>query len=216
MPQVAGRRFLNSGIILGRVSALREMLSQPVPNIMPGSDQAWYQAYGRKYPDKVLLDTSCELLCALNGAPEKNGMQLSSGRMVLSETGASPLVLHCVGRGRPSSELHEIFSALYPVQAGRLLDPWTADIVLGPVQTVRLYSGQGFWTSMLTVLCIQCGLLGSGHHVCRDVPSPLSAGCALATLTTFLVALVLCAGVFRLSGRKLGYNRVQDDIHKVS
>ncbi|CAE8644082.1 unnamed protein product, partial [Polarella glacialis] len=84
-------RYLNSGIIIGRVSALREMLPDPVDDIIPGSDQAWYHRYYAAHHDKVGLDTNCAVICTANGVngPE-DGVELHGRRLFNVDTGTYP------------------------------------------------------------------------------------------------------------------------------
>jgi len=56
-------RYLNSGAFIGRGAALKQMLKDPVDDVMPGSDQAFYQRYFRYFPERVGVDHECKLLC---------------------------------------------------------------------------------------------------------------------------------------------------------
>merc|ERR1719203_1117420 len=108
------------------------MLHDSVPNIIHGSDQAWYQRYFLTHQDQVLLDTGCILLCAISGITPEHGAELRDDRIRVPETGNTPALVHFVGvshrtqwkTGQPTSTLHRVFQQLFPEAAHNLVDKW--------------------------------------------------------------------------------------------
>merc|ERR1719356_2372502 len=45
-------RYLNSGMLIGRGAALKEMLRDPVDDVIPFGDQTWYQRYLLRHQDR--------------------------------------------------------------------------------------------------------------------------------------------------------------------
>lgn len=190
-------RYLNSGVIVGRGAALKNMLKDPVPDIIEGSDQFWYQQYFRSHRNSILLDTNCSLVCAVTGDGPTSGAVLRDGRVWIPETGATPPVVHFVSvahwpawrDGEPTSPLHDTFRLLYPLQARRLFHELRIQIFSSAVHSSTLYEGAGWWRLMRGLLCVNCRVLGSKHHECKYFPSMFDAQCwsALAILVTAVV-----------------------------
>eukprot|EP00747_Dinoflagellata_sp_TGD_P207512 gnl/TRDRNA2_/TRDRNA2_81077_c0_seq1.p1 gnl/TRDRNA2_/TRDRNA2_81077_c0~~gnl/TRDRNA2_/TRDRNA2_81077_c0_seq1.p1 ORF type:complete len:378 (+),score=62.68 gnl/TRDRNA2_/TRDRNA2_81077_c0_seq1:70-1203(+) len=138
-------RYLNSGVFMGRVGALRLVLKT---NSMPelegitlyeDHDQAWYQRYFLKY-DEITLDTECELFCSTVGVdPKEHGIAVHNGRFINVETGQQPAVVHFPGPGhwpRPKGNhmtlwLHEAFKKAFPKLADRFWGRSRAIVLLG-------------------------------------------------------------------------------------
>eukprot|EP00929_Paragymnodinium_shiwhaense_P008325 TRINITY_DN112274_c0_g1_i1.p1 TRINITY_DN112274_c0_g1~~TRINITY_DN112274_c0_g1_i1.p1 ORF type:complete len:424 (+),score=12.93 TRINITY_DN112274_c0_g1_i1:140-1411(+) len=202
-------RHLNSGIIAGRGHAVKRMLKDPVPNVIRGSDQKWYQQYFRSNPGDIQLDYECYLMCGVTGDSESEGVRITDQRILIPETDNTPPLVHCVGvghwtnwrQGKATHALHEIFKRFYPDQAARLLDSWTIEAVLGTTHTMQLYKGEGYWTPMRKVLCLQCGWLGSQHTECKFFPNRFDAECWLVSvLFMFSVLGILSAASWCLIG----------------
>lgn len=201
-------RFLNSGLIAGRVHAFKDMLTERVPDVIAGSDQVWYQRFFKEHQDRVWLDRSCFLLCAITGMETDNGVAWqgikNKTRLVVAETGVAPSLVHFVSVAHwPSWQgleatmpVQEAFRRLYPSAAERLLDPWRLEVHMGAQHTMTLYHGSGnyaFWFIMRMVLCTECHLLGFRQNECVYFPSLLHPRCAMPMLGLLFVVLVLIA-----------------------
>lgn len=225
------RRFLNSGILIGRGRALRQMMKDKVPDVIKGSDQAWFQSYFKDHPEQILLDTNCRLICLINGDLESNNLQLTpDGRVRDRVTGNQPAVLHAVGpthwpvwrRGGPSSILHELFHELYPTEEQRLFGrTWGLVLSLGPEIKITLFKSEETLRMVMKLgLCIQCRLLpealGSGNNICKDFVSLFDEQCSTAGFAvvmlcvsiSILIALWLrCFTRWSSYSRKIGLTR---------
>ncbi|CAE8584303.1 unnamed protein product [Polarella glacialis] len=182
-------RYLNSGIIIGRVSALREMLPDPVDDIIPGSDQAWYHRYYAAHHDKVGLDTNCAVICTANGAngPE-DGVELHGRRLFNVDTGTYPSVLHLPGPGHwpafkngvLSTRIVEIFGELYPAEYRKLFDVYEFSLRLGGVLNnkhgLRSDQKRAYQKLMRFINCWKCRFLGSSDSLCASFYSLTSGG----------------------------------------
>lgn len=196
-------RFLNSGLIIGRGRAVKALLHDPVPNVIKGSDQFWYQhnfrlqalAAGAR---TMQLDYGCFLLCAVTGDSKEQGVALQDGRIKILETDTQPSLVHFVSvahwntwrEGSPTTALHEVFKRTFPGPASRLLDGWKIEGDLGVTHTMVFYEGAAWWGSMRSVLCIQCRFLGSSQNECIYFPSAFESQCIAPTIL-FLVGLPL-------------------------
>lgn len=211
------RRFLNSGIIIGRGWALRHMMKDKVPDVIEGSDQAWFQSYFSDHPEQILLDTSCRLVCLIDGELESNNLLVTpDGRMRHTVTGSQPSVVHLVGpthwpvwrRGGPSSILHELFHKLYPIEEQRIFSTlWRVGVWLGPEIRITFFSDEETLRMLAKfTLCIQCTLLpealGSGNYICKDFVSLFdqkcsTVGCIVVMLfVSILILIFLCLRSF--------------------
>jgi len=217
-PSKSRWRYLNSGLILGRGRAIKEMLRDPVPSVIKGSDQMWYQQRFRNHSKSMLLDTNCYLLCAITGLQRENGVGwLGKGadtRLEIQETGATPSVVHFVSvahwpawrgeEGQPTTALHDAFRRLYPFESERLLDNWRIEAHLGTTHTITAYDGPGLYWVFRLVLCTQCRLLGSTQNECMYFPSLVGGYCLVSTLILGAVLaglILLCNGAVRSYGR---------------
>jgi len=210
-------RYLNSGAFIGRGAALKRMLKDPVDDIMPGSDQAFYQRYFRYFPERVGLDTHCQLLCATQGVGDSWGIVLQGSRMENRVTGSVPGVVHFVSNahwaqwreGRPTTDLNDVFHSLHPAAADRLFGVVELVMRVGgshrsKVFSLKAGSVEAYHKVMRAVLCIQCRLLGSADRECDFVPSLACDMCAelrfLFELVFVLSALLLLACFGRWRG----------------
>lgn len=187
--------YLNCGLIIGRVYALKSLLQMPVPDVIEGSDQMWYQQRFRAEPSSILLDTNCTLLCAITGDTMEKGIAFRDNRIHAVDSGTTPLLVHFVSLahwplwrgGQPTSSIHEIFRQIYPEEATRLLESWRVEVTAGAVHQHVLYDGQGWFGSMRSFFCIHCCMMGSTHKECESFPSLFDTQC----LPTLLLCGVL-------------------------
>lgn len=197
-------RHLNSGVFAGRGHAVKKMLKDPVPNVIKGSDQKWYQKYFLSHQEEIQLDYQCLLMCAISGDSKSEGVAIQDDRVFIPETGNFPALVHCVSvahwnswrGGKATHALHELFSRFYPSAAARLLDGWRIEADLGTTHTMQIYQGDAWWGAMRSVLCIQCGFLGSPHQECKFFPNRFDNQCWLVS-SMFIVA-VLAVPLFLL------------------
>ncbi|CAK9045364.1 unnamed protein product [Durusdinium trenchii] len=129
------RVYLNSGAFIGRTFAMKSILLQdPVSDVMPGGDQAFYQRKFMSHPHAMSVDTDCQLLCTVARNLDAEGLrQLSNGTVVFSSAATSvsiPSILHFPGgghwpmwqQGLPSSVIQEVFRKRFPEQFKVLYD----------------------------------------------------------------------------------------------
>lgn len=185
-------RYLNSGAMVGRVSALRKLLQDEVPAVFPDGDQAWFQLQLMKYvrhePDsmgvKIMVDTRCRLLCVVLDFGEGTGATFDGDKRITVETGEKPAIVHFPGRahwpdwigGRWSSKLHEVFRAIEPEKSHDLLDLWVLRFDQGPTREEFYYKGEGFWIIEGAVVCTRCRLY-KRDAVCKHFNSLLDDAC---------------------------------------
>jgi len=203
-------KHLNSGLFIGRVSAMREMLKDPVDDIMAGGDQTFYQRYFLRHPDQVVLDTRCEVVCAASSISPSYGVTLSGRRLRNNVTKTEPSVVHFQAHahwprwsdGRPTTDLGEVFRSVYPSDSERLFDrvEYTARASPSHVATItfRDVARERYFALMRVVLCIQCQIFGSGDRECEYVPGLHCDMChefrilfAVGLLLAFLASLAL-------------------------
>lgn len=199
-------RFLNSGLIAGRGHALKAMLRDPVPDVIDGSDQFWYQQYFAEHQSTVLLDTECQLFCAIWGLDQaEHGVVFHDGRIHIPETGTMPSLVHFVSLahwthwegGKATSTLHQVFRELYPQASRTLLDKWWIGVQIGSTHDIMAYDGPGWWVVIRTILCVQCNLLGSTESECHYFRGLFSEYCWWPALLMFLLTILLSALVGR-------------------
>lgn len=196
-------RFLNSGLMVGRGYAFKRMLKDTVPDVIHGSDQAWYQDYFHNHRDVVHLDYRCELVCALWGIgdkPEDFGTAWTEdNRVFIPATGALPPLVHFVSlshwttwqQGRPTSLLHQVFKHLYPKASANLVDGWWIGAYLGSTHDIELYSGPGYWNAMRWWLCFHCNVLGSPHRECLYMTTGYCARCLMVVVPAIVLVVFL-------------------------
>jgi len=168
-----------------------------VPNFIKGSDQKWYQKYFLAHQDEIQLDHRCLLMCAISGDSATEGVAVQDQRVFIPETGNFPSLVHCVSvahwnswrAGKPTHALHELFSRFYPGPAARLLDGWHIEAALGTTHTMQIYNGDAWPSTMRSVLCIQCGFLGSPHQECKFFPNRFDGQCWIVSVIFISVAL---------------------------
>lgn len=207
-------RYLNSGLMIGRVGALRQLLKEEVPATIVDGDQTWYQERFIRDRDSLgmTLDTRCEVICALVGADESFGAVIRSDkRITVLETGTKPAVVHFNGvahwpewkNGRGTNRLHQVFQELYPEQSERLLDTWHLQLDPGPTFDSVLYHGEGFWTALAIEKCMECRFWSLGNE-CQYFPSLLARTCwpftalAISLLFSAIGILACLMGKWRL------------------
>eukprot|EP00747_Dinoflagellata_sp_TGD_P183534 gnl/TRDRNA2_/TRDRNA2_38466_c0_seq2.p1 gnl/TRDRNA2_/TRDRNA2_38466_c0~~gnl/TRDRNA2_/TRDRNA2_38466_c0_seq2.p1 ORF type:complete len:371 (+),score=70.48 gnl/TRDRNA2_/TRDRNA2_38466_c0_seq2:77-1189(+) len=138
-------RYLNSGMFIGRVGAIRKMLTTHAMPELDGislyenHDQAWYQRYYLKYDD-VALDHECDLFCSTPGIDAvEDSFTVHGRRFVNLETGAEPAIVHFPGPGhwsRPKGKhismwLYEGFKSCFPELSERLFGRSTVTVITG-------------------------------------------------------------------------------------
>merc|ERR1711879_779449 len=159
--------------------AFKEMLTHPVPNVIKGSDQAWYQRYIYDNRDKVHLDVRCELVCSILSLEPQDDAVFQDGRISIPSTKSQPLIVHFNGYshgtqwdspsqgGKATSPLQSVFRTLYPEASSILLDKWYMGLQVSSTHDIVLYEGPGFWKSMHWVLCFYCLVLGARQNECH-------------------------------------------------
>mmetsp|Transcript_108973 Transcript_108973/g.303036 ORF Transcript_108973/g.303036 Transcript_108973/m.303036 type:complete len:334 (-) Transcript_108973:180-1181(-) len=212
-------RYLNSGLFIGRVGALKEMFRDPVDNIMPGGDQAWFQRYFKKHQDTVAVDVHCKLLCATTGIGVDWGIALRGDRLENLVTANTPAAVHFAGPahwpiwrgGAPTTEIGEVFQQLYPEESARLFGHVEVFMRIGGAYRNSLLSLSGarkasYVRFMRAVLCAQC-CSGSGQRECkyvaRGLASPICSDVAPLVAIVALVSLCGCLACARRRGRLL-------------
>jgi len=83
--------YLNSGVFIGRVWALRTCME----NYTHGDPQQFWTEKYFQYPDLITLDTNAKLFLSCNGI-DKKLMEYDrfNQKLVYSETGTQPMVVH--------------------------------------------------------------------------------------------------------------------------
>lgn len=212
--------YLNSGVFVGRGHALKQMLRDPVADVMPGGDQAFYQRYFRRFPERVGLDTECELACATQGIGGDYGVEWQGRRLLNTVTSQTPALVHFVSDshwavwrgGRPTSDLQDGFSTLFPVEAKRLFEVVEVVSRVGSThrQNVLELHGAGlerYLGFMHMTLCLRCSL-GARE---RECVTAVEDGCPSFRL--LLVVLLLPLVVFALWLRR-GWRRRESVLSK--
>lgn len=206
-------RYLNSGLFIARVGSLKDMLRDPVDDVMKGSDQAWYQRYFRHHPDRVAVDTRCQLLCATQGIGPKWGLELAGRRLENVVSGTTPAAVHFVSDahwamwrdGSPTTEIGEMFGALYPQESARLFDRVEVVARAGAAHhsLMSLSGDNKMWylRIMRAALCAQCRLAFSGDRECMYVSGLLSPMCS-DLLLAVLLGLLACICAMVLVARR--------------
>ncbi|CAJ1350535.1 unnamed protein product [Effrenium voratum] len=201
-------RYLNSGLLIGRVGQLRQVLvPDPVSNVMDGGDQAYYQRRFLSHQEAIGLDVDCSLLCVVDGSLGDARLQLVNGTVRELQEAESepkePLALHFPGPGHwpnwinglPSTFLEDTFEQVYPAQHKLLFDQleWSWRYRGGFFQT-RILEG---WSRDLMILvsrnqaCWDC-VWGKTHETqCRDLAWG-SRHCRTTGYPTLLLCFCLC------------------------
>ena len=187
-------RFLNAGLIVGRVHAFKKMLLEPVPWDI--NDQWWFQIYRRDHPEEILLDTGCNLTCTLYTIGEVgDGLRLVDGRVHVEPTQTFPPLVHFVSfghrtrwkNGRPTSYLQETFQKLFPDASARLMERWWLGVHVAATHDLTVYEGEGFWLTMTSFICLQCTLAGVESDDCTGLHG--TSTCLWVNFCWFLVFL---------------------------
>lgn len=225
--QHARWRYLNSGVIVGRGRDFKLMLHDPVSNIMPGSDQAFYQRYFRDFPGRAELDRTCVLACATLGVGEEFGIQLRNDRLVNTWTGKLPSVVHFVSDahwprwidGRPTTEIQKIFQVAHPDKSAFLFDKVSFGYRVGGTHKTHLTLRGSMLVSwhwlMQSILCMQCRIFMSRDRECRYVGSLLSTSCSGACIFLIGVMMLVVYGIWKPCNRcKESYSsRKRSQVH---
>eukprot|EP00747_Dinoflagellata_sp_TGD_P221111 gnl/TRDRNA2_/TRDRNA2_92993_c0_seq1.p1 gnl/TRDRNA2_/TRDRNA2_92993_c0~~gnl/TRDRNA2_/TRDRNA2_92993_c0_seq1.p1 ORF type:complete len:424 (+),score=40.43 gnl/TRDRNA2_/TRDRNA2_92993_c0_seq1:105-1376(+) len=213
-------RYLNSGSFIGRGWAMKQMLRNSVDNVMPGSDQAYYQRYFKAFPERVGLDTGCKLLCAIQGLGSSFDVLLQPERSRIINVrfpGHVPAIVHFVSTahwsvwkaGVPITVISNVFAILYPIQSERLFGSVQLTLHTDGTQQQRLFDlrglgREGYLSCMRLSLCIRCRLLGSEDRECDFAESWSSDTCFWAGIHILVLAISLpvftmlaCAAVRR-------------------
>lgn len=203
-------RYLNSGVIMGRGHAMKQMLRDPVDNIMPGSDQAYYHRYFKHFQDRAALDSTCQVACATQGLGGNFGVEFADGRITNTITGSVPPIVHFVSDahwaiwqdGWPTTVLQEVFRELYPTKAARLYNVVELSIAINGAHQQKLVSWRGsgreaYVRLMRTVVCLKCSL-GSTDRECLYVDGMCSeATWALGLIAALAILLALALLLLR-------------------
>ena len=198
-------RFLNAGLMVGRVHAYKNMLRDPQPIAV--NDQWWFQIYRRDHPDEILLDTYCNLTCTLYTIGQLgDGLELLNGRVHVRQTETLPPLVHFVSfghrtkwiYGRPTSYLQETFRQLFPEHSARLMDGWWLGANVGATHDLTIYEGEGrsLLAMMTSFLCLQCTFSGIESDDCYELRG--TATCFWMNSCWFLVILTLAFLVWLL------------------
>eukprot|EP00439_Symbiodinium_sp_Y106_P037590 s2798_g4.t1 len=191
-------RFLNAGLMVGRVHAFKTIL----PEALEGerkqvNDQWWWQIYRRDHPEKILLDTECKLTCNLFAVEEEEGISLEGRRLHVRPTGTVPPLIHFASyghrtrwvNGRSTCYLQDVFRQLFPQESASLMEGWWIGIRVGSSHDLKIYEGPGFWRLLTSAICLQCDLGGVESDDCKYLRH--SATCFWLNLGWFLLLLVL-------------------------
>jgi hypothetical protein len=208
-------RYLNSGMIIGRVSAMRHMLQEPVDNIIKGSDQAFYQRHFLRYPDEVGLDYSCSLLCATQVIGHKHGIVIQDRQAVNLLTGENIALVHFVSMGHwtiwksgsPTTIIGDVFGDLYPEEYERLFGSVNFFLQVGSAHWVVLAELRGrahdaYCAIARMVLCCKCRLFLSGDRECTYARTLLGSFCFH---TSVFLLLVICLPISAIFVRRRRY-----------
>jgi len=224
-------RYLNSGAIIGRVGAFRHILKDPVDNIIPGSDQAWYQRYFRQHPEEVGLDYECVLLCSTQGMGGHFGMEIEDGRLHNVVTKTVPAVVHFVSsahwakwiHGRPTTVLQQVFEELHPEKATRLFGSIDISMNIGGSHSsgFRLEGSrmETYHSVMHTVLCLTCRFWDDSDRECEYASSLTSDMCTevrwgfVFSILTGLITFFLVRRRGRIPGNRASKCRVDSPGH---
>mmetsp|Transcript_587 Transcript_587/g.1135 ORF Transcript_587/g.1135 Transcript_587/m.1135 type:complete len:160 (+) Transcript_587:3-482(+) len=130
--------------------------------------------------------------------------------MVRRDKGYRPPLLHWPGTGHwtrwpegrniATSHLVDTYRELYPDAARRLVDNWNLELQIGGAQDIDLYNGLGFWSSMVTGLCVQCNVLRTGQLECEYFDGFFCDRCrglSLLALCLCVLAPLGCIGAVR-------------------
>eukprot|EP00747_Dinoflagellata_sp_TGD_P172104 gnl/TRDRNA2_/TRDRNA2_207788_c0_seq1.p1 gnl/TRDRNA2_/TRDRNA2_207788_c0~~gnl/TRDRNA2_/TRDRNA2_207788_c0_seq1.p1 ORF type:complete len:219 (-),score=36.30 gnl/TRDRNA2_/TRDRNA2_207788_c0_seq1:4-639(-) len=202
------------------------MLRDPVERLMAGGDQSYYQRYFRAFPDRVGLDTGCKLLCATQGVGpafdvELRGLGAQRRLVNIRNPGHAPAVVHFVSDahwpiwrgGAPTTEITDIFTALYPTASRQLFGGAELLLTAGEHQAqlveLRGAGKQGYLLIMRLILCLKCRLLGSRERDCNFATGWFGETCLLPTLLLLaplcaLLAAMLVAGIVWCQRVRLG------------
>ncbi|CAE7801219.1 Plod [Symbiodinium sp. CCMP2592] len=201
-------RYLNSGVLVGRVHAFKKMLPEPIhENVL---DQVWFQRYRRDNPDKILLDTECKLICNILSLQE-DGVDVEGSRLHVRPTGTAPALVHFPGfghrtrwvDGRPTSSLQDAFQKIFPQESAYLMEGWWFGVQVEATHDLKIYEGPGWWLLFASVLCLQCNVGGTVSDDCASLRH--SEFCFWLNLRWFLLLLALAFCVLLcLSGRQGG------------
>lgn len=95
-------RFVNSGVYIGYVHALKTFFGK-IPAINPKiSDQGILSAYYLLYPGEIHIDAYCDFFLTLAGViPEELKLDPIGKKVFFTETGTTPCLIHGNGGSRP-------------------------------------------------------------------------------------------------------------------
>jgi len=203
-------RYLNAGVILGRVGAFREMLRGDVPDEIPDTDQGWYQRYMLQHPGRVGIDTSCEVVCSCSaGDFGRQGLVLRGGELANDLTGTRPSLLHFLGSAKGSywsngvmtSQLQETFRQVHPEAAAFLFDVTELSLNVGSVNTHKLMTLRGssllYFRLRRMSMCFRCRVLCTiGCDTAEETSSALCAD--IAAFAWILRALLVTCAIVAL------------------
>eukprot|EP00933_Yihiella_yeosuensis_P040274 TRINITY_DN3455_c0_g1_i2.p1 TRINITY_DN3455_c0_g1~~TRINITY_DN3455_c0_g1_i2.p1 ORF type:complete len:422 (-),score=54.62 TRINITY_DN3455_c0_g1_i2:68-1276(-) len=195
-------RYLNSGVLIGRGRSLKVMLKDSVPDVIPGSDQAWYHRYFLSHPDLVGRDLTCKVVCSTQSLGKGQDLEFKDGRIQNTVTGEKPAALHFVGAGhwriwkdgRPTTLIQDVFMSLYPSVGDRFFGSIDVVMQIGTTHTNKLLSLRGsskeaYFALMRTILCFQC-LFGGTSDDCRYVNGFFCDTCSEFRCTSLAITMI--------------------------
>eukprot|EP00811_Abedinium_folium_P036468 NODE_9174_length_1442_cov_3.341445.p1 GENE.NODE_9174_length_1442_cov_3.341445~~NODE_9174_length_1442_cov_3.341445.p1 ORF type:complete len:312 (-),score=77.67 NODE_9174_length_1442_cov_3.341445:158-1093(-) len=227
-------RYLNSGLIAGRGHAVRQMLRDPVPDVIKGGDQAWFQRYFLEHQDVVGLDVECLLFqCAFlvgrvaaamgAGGGEDQDLELEGGRILNRVLNTTPALVHFNGPSHwprwtkdwlPTTYLHEVFKELYPEVEREVFPSLDLRVEDGSVHYFKMsgdiISPNGGGARILRgLMCLSCRTLRLPLSECGNFPSVFQEPCIGDFLLPLLALLVLlCCLPLALWSRRRGVRLV--------
>ncbi|CAJ1340846.1 unnamed protein product [Effrenium voratum] len=206
-------RYLNSGLLIGRVSEIRKVLvPDPVNDWMQYSDQLYYHEKFLDNQDAIGLDRDCSLLCVVDGSLADVGLQLLNGTVVREHSELSPLLLHFPGPGHwpawinglPSTHVQDTFAQVYPAEHKLLFDKVQLTLsIQGALAPRRSLEGLGKDLLLGFVrgeACLKCAWGMSHPKQCRELTwgsSNCPSGHATLLLLLVLCCLLFCCSRFR-------------------
>eukprot|EP00927_Polykrikos_kofoidii_P029239 TRINITY_DN2531_c0_g1_i2.p1 TRINITY_DN2531_c0_g1~~TRINITY_DN2531_c0_g1_i2.p1 ORF type:complete len:427 (-),score=26.17 TRINITY_DN2531_c0_g1_i2:30-1202(-) len=203
-------RYLNSGMIVGRVSAMRHMLREPVDNIIRGGDQTFYHRYFLRHRDEIGIDYSCFFFCVTQAVGKESDIVIRDRQAVNLLTGQSIALLHFVGSGHwpiwkkttSTTVLGEVFGDLYPEVHERLFGSVNFVFHSGSAYQepteLRGRVRDAYSVFIRLGLCCMCRLFSSGSGECKFARTWLGSFCFLPLVLLLLLLLVgsLCIKAF--------------------
>jgi len=115
-------RYLNSGVVVGRSRALRDLFKEPLPAVILDRHgrkqrlQNWHTDYFLDHQQTSMLDTQCEIaqtvftvdgVCTDLAGSRRRLLSVSGGKLLNEVTGTTPIILHFAGPGHWPDKLNQ-------------------------------------------------------------------------------------------------------------